>query len=162
MLYRPSSFRKSAIALTTVAAFSAASLFPAQAQTVLAANPPASDQVPAVLRAIPHDQCKYVADRFAETLQKHGKDFVSDETRTAVLRFLVSDREKKALDCAGPREIPWVKGKDFDFVMALGDLTSDAYKPVDFRIDYGFKPAKQPVASAATRQRSELKAAPGS
>jgi hypothetical protein len=162
MINRPSTFRKTAFALTTVAALSAASLFPAHAQTVLAANPPSSQQVSPALRPIPQDQCNYAFDRATEQLKKNGKDFVSGETRTALLRFFISQPGSKTVDCGGPREIPWVKGTDFDFVMALADVTSGAYKPADFRRDYQFRPSAEPTASAATRQRSELKAAPGS
>lgn len=160
MLKRPSSFRNSAFALTTAATMLAGSQFPSHAQTVLAANPPATEQS-TTLRPVPAAECKYLAARFTEALQKHGKDFVSNETRMGVARFLVTAPQTRTFDCGGPREIPWVTGRDFDFVMALGNLVSGAYKPLDFRIDYGFKPAANPTVSNGQRQRSELTVAPG-
>lgn len=146
MELRRYSFPKAARALTVAAALAGASAlatFPAQAQTILAATPPTAEQMPPALKAIPEKQCKYVAGELVEALKIKGKDFISDETRKSLYRFLVSNPNAKAIDCAGPREISWVTDKDFAFVMAIGDGASLAYSPVDFRKDYQFRPAEK-------------------
>lgn len=111
-----SSFRKSSRLVTGLAAASmlataAGSVFPAAAQTVVATNPPVSQQTVPALKPIPDEQCKYVAVRFTETLKKNGVDYISDVTRKAMVQFLVSAPETRKFDCAGPREIPWTNDR---------------------------------------------------
>ncbi len=118
-------------------------------------TPPMAPMLPqpsAPTAVIPKEECNLLFDKATEALQKHGKDYISDVTRVSLRRFFESTPGSKVIDCAGPREIAWERGSDYDFVIALADVVSGKLKgkEVDFRMGYGFRPAAKPVTPTAT------------
>jgi len=129
---------------------------PADAQSVKVTVPPPGQTQ--VLREIPNDHCKYLLDVTLNTLEQHGRDFISATTRKSLNAFFAYN-DQELPTCKGPRRIAWERGSDFDFVTALGVSATLAYKPVDFRRDYGLLPTDQPVVPAfTTGTGSQLKA----
>jgi hypothetical protein len=157
-----SKIRHAAFVGATAITVGLAALSPSSAQTINVNNvqpvPPAATQT---LPAITKEQCNRIFDFTTMALEENGKDFISPQTRAGFKNFFMP--VKGVIDCAGPRELPWVTKQDFHFIIAIGDKATDALK-VDVRAQLGVKPSERPTASLTTTgQRSELATArPGS
>jgi len=150
--------RRAAHIGATAAAMSLATLGLANAQTAVAVNSPPSSGATQALPPITKDQCKIIVGFTLIALREEGKNLITAETREGLKKFFVT--KPGVMDCSGPREIPWVTGDDFDFIMAMADKSTDSLK-VDVRTVLGMKPALRPSAgSAPNGRRGELNRAP--
>jgi hypothetical protein len=133
-----------------------------RAQTVIAprvALPPAQKS-----KLIAQAHCNFLFDSVTDKLEKEGKNFISVTTRRGLNTFFAYGPDELPR-CNGPestRLIPWETGRDFDFIMALADSASLAFKEqkVDFRADYGFKPAERPTVRGTPVGRAPGSTAP--
>jgi hypothetical protein len=117
-----------------------------QAQTVIA--PRVAPRVQ-TLPAITKEHCRFLFDTADKKIQKEGVNFISPTTRRGLIAFWAFGPDELP-HCNGPvstRLIPWETGRDFDFIIALADSASIAFKEqkIDFSADYGIKPAERPT-----------------
>jgi hypothetical protein len=153
----------SAISAAYPISITTASLSPASAQTLLVTPTLAPLPGPSMSSTpIPKEQCNFLFDTVTDSLEKHGKDYISGTTRASLRKFFISNPASKAIDCGGPREIAWETGKDYDLIIAFADATSGKFgaREVDFRMGYGFRPTAK--ATTPTVGQSGPTAAPGS
>src|SRR5258708_2053357 len=118
MLYRPSPFRKSALALTTVAALASAS--------ALMAFPAAAQQVNVVNSTVP--DCSTIADGGKRSICQLFKR-TEDEKRRGAQAEQTSTAAKASLSCMD------VVGKDIAAAKAKGPLTPDMKASFKARIE---------------------------
>jgi hypothetical protein len=110
--------------------------------------PPASSSTEEP-KAISMVHCRFLFELATDTLEKEGKNYLSPTTRKG-FNALFAFGEDELPHCNGPAEtrvIPWETGTDYGFIMTMADFGTRAYKEskIDFRADYGIKPALRPT-----------------